>query len=228
MIRSTAFGPGHRRLSPAARCSHSCGGDCFCANCKSCRFSADRWPARWHAVRAVYPIGIFALARLEAQWAAVIGESGGLSAPAAAMAVSAVRGGDCGLGRGSHVRRHTDQVCHRKTVFGWVPAGFSATTAADAASYSTYPRTILLITFGSLILINGVAAPIVEELYFRGYLMPRISASAGRLRSWRTPLRPLPHLAAMGVRDHPAHDDLLHRSGLPGAISTSESGRTCR
>jgi uncharacterized protein len=70
-----------------------------------------------------------------------------------------------------------------KTVFDWVPAGFSATTAADAASYSTYPRTILLITFGSLISINGVAAPIVEELYFRGYLMPRIS----RFR-WKTPL----------------------------------------
>jgi CAAX protease family protein len=70
-----------------------------------------------------------------------------------------------------------------KTVFGWVPAGFSATTAADAASYSIYPRTILLITFGSLILINGVAAPIVEELYFRGYLMPRIS----RFR-WKTPI----------------------------------------
>jgi membrane protease YdiL (CAAX protease family) len=32
-------------------------------------------------------------------------------------------------------------------------------------------------------LINGVAAPIVEELYFRGYLMPRIS----RFR-WKTPL----------------------------------------
>jgi uncharacterized protein len=70
-----------------------------------------------------------------------------------------------------------------KTVFGWVPAGFTATSAADAASYSTYPRMILLITFGSLILINGVAAPIVEELYFRGHLMPRIS----RFR-WKTPL----------------------------------------
>jgi uncharacterized protein len=70
-----------------------------------------------------------------------------------------------------------------KTVFGWVPAGFTATTAADAASYATYSRTILLITFGSLILINGVAAPIVEELYFRGYLMPRISRFG-----WKTPL----------------------------------------
>jgi uncharacterized protein len=42
---------------------------------------------------------------------------------------------------------------------------------------------ILLITFGSLILINGVAAPIVEELYFRGYLMPRISRFG-----WKTPI----------------------------------------
>lgn len=77
-----------------------------------------------------------------------------------------------------------------KTVFGWVPAGFSATTAADAASHSVYPRTILLITFGSLILINGVAAPIVEELYFRGYLMPRISRFRWKTRSWRTSSSP--------------------------------------
>ena len=70
-----------------------------------------------------------------------------------------------------------------KTVFGWVPTGFTATTASDAASYATYSRTTLLITFGSLILINGVAAPVVEELYFRGYLMPRISRFG-----WKTPL----------------------------------------
>jgi membrane protease YdiL (CAAX protease family) len=104
-----------------------------------------------------------------------------------------------------------------KTVFGWVPAGFSATTAADAASHSVYPRTILLITFGSLILINGVAAPIVEELYFRGYLMPRISRFRWKTRSWRTPSSPSTTSGSRGLRDHPAYDDLLHRSGLSEA-----------
>jgi len=70
-----------------------------------------------------------------------------------------------------------------KTVFAWVPSGFTGTSSSDAAGYSAYPRTVLLITFGAMLLLNGVAAPIVEELYFRGYLLPRLS----RL-GWKAPL----------------------------------------
>lgn len=62
-------------------------------------------------------LGLFALARLEAQWPAVIDASAGLSAPAAAVAVSAVRSGDCGLGCGRHIRRHTARVCDFKDSF---------------------------------------------------------------------------------------------------------------
>ena len=71
----------------------------------------------------------------------------------------------------------------QNTVFSWIPAGITATTAANAASFSAYSKTVLLITFGAMLLLNGIGGPIVEELYFRGYLMPRISRFG-----WKTPL----------------------------------------
>lgn len=37
-----------------------------------------------------------------------------------------------------------------------------------------YTRTALIVTWVSGILLNGIAAPVVEEIYFRGYLMPRL------------------------------------------------------
>jgi uncharacterized protein len=61
------------------------------------------------------------------------------------------------------------------TLFAWVPPGFAATSSADAASLLGYPRLALLVTFGAYLLLNGLAGPIVEELYFRGYLLPRLS-----------------------------------------------------
>jgi len=55
----------------------------------------------------------------------------------------------------------------------WLPPWFEM---RDPGVLMTYPRTMLLWIFLGLYLpINGIAAPIVEELYFRGYLMPRLS-----------------------------------------------------
>jgi uncharacterized protein len=54
--------------------------------------------------------------------------------------------------------------------FSWVPDWFFPTE--DFAEYST---AILLITWGTGLVLNGFVGPIVEEVYFRGYLMPRIS-----------------------------------------------------
>jgi membrane protease YdiL (CAAX protease family) len=54
----------------------------------------------------------------------------------------------------------------------WIPEWFEMRNASLLATYS---RPILLITFTLYILLNGIAAPIIEELYFRGYLMPRLS-----------------------------------------------------
>lgn len=55
----------------------------------------------------------------------------------------------------------------------WLPAWFEV---RDATLLLQYPRGTLVFTFLALVFpINGIAAPIIEELYFRGYLMPRLS-----------------------------------------------------
>jgi uncharacterized protein len=38
-----------------------------------------------------------------------------------------------------------------------------------------YPRQAILVTAICALTLNGVVGPIVEELYFRGHLLPRIS-----------------------------------------------------
>lgn len=60
------------------------------------------------------------------------------------------------------------------TFFSWVPAWFFYTE--DFAQYST---AVLAITWVFGLLANGIAGPVVEELYFRGYLLPRIARLGG-------------------------------------------------
>jgi membrane protease YdiL (CAAX protease family) len=55
-------------------------------------------------------------------------------------------------------------------VFFWVPKWFFF--AEDFAQYSA---AVLLITWVFGFIANGIVGPLVEELYFRGYLLPRIS-----------------------------------------------------
>jgi uncharacterized protein len=59
-------------------------------------------------------------------------------------------------------------------LFGWVPAWFFL-----SEDLSTYSRTALLVTVVFGLVVNGVAGPVVEELYFRGYLLPRLSRLGG-------------------------------------------------
>ncbi len=54
----------------------------------------------------------------------------------------------------------------------WLPDWFEMRNLSMLASYS---RPALLVTFALYLLLNGIAAPIIEEMYFRGYLMPRLS-----------------------------------------------------
>jgi len=49
-----------------------------------------------------------------------------------------------------------------------------------ARSLDQYPQTVLIAMVIIALVFNGIVGPIVEELYFRGYLLPRIS----RLRVW--------------------------------------------
>jgi membrane protease YdiL (CAAX protease family) len=54
----------------------------------------------------------------------------------------------------------------------WIPAWFEVRNINELLQYS---RSSLVITFVLTLLLNGIAAPIIEELYFRGYLMSRLS-----------------------------------------------------
>jgi uncharacterized protein len=63
-------------------------------------------------------------------------------------------------------------------LFGWLPPWFVAPIAAD--EIAGYSATVWAITLAAYFAINGFLGPIVEELYFRGYLLPRIE----RLGRW--------------------------------------------
>lgn len=54
----------------------------------------------------------------------------------------------------------------------WLPEWFEMRDTSQLLSYS---KSVLLVTFWVYLVVNGVFAPIVEEMYFRGYLMPRLS-----------------------------------------------------
>jgi len=64
------------------------------------------------------------------------------------------------------------------SLFSWVPSVYFFGSFAD--HISDYSRATLIISALCLVILNGVVGPIVEELYFRGYLLPRIS----QLRGW--------------------------------------------
>lgn len=57
-----------------------------------------------------------------------------------------------------------------ENVFAWLPDSFFL--VEDFARYST---AALVITWVLGMVVNAIAGPVVEEVYFRGYLLPRIS-----------------------------------------------------
>jgi len=59
-----------------------------------------------------------------------------------------------------------------ESVFSWLPKWFFLD---DTAQYEGYAKNILVLVFTLQLLITGIVLPWVEELYFRGYLMPCIS-----------------------------------------------------
>ena len=58
----------------------------------------------------------------------------------------------------------------QNTLFGWVPAWFPL-----ISSFNTMPKQELMITLVLSLVCTSWFAPVVEELYFRGYLLPRLS-----------------------------------------------------
>lgn len=55
----------------------------------------------------------------------------------------------------------------QKNLFFWIPD-------MDLGLDGHYSKTILIVTYSTALLINVFLAPMVEELYFRGYLLPRM------------------------------------------------------
>jgi len=63
-----------------------------------------------------------------------------------------------------------------ETVFSWLPAWFFY---GDPKVYAGYTRSALLVTLWARLALDGFLFPVVEELYFRGYLMPRLDRFGG-------------------------------------------------
>jgi uncharacterized protein len=58
------------------------------------------------------------------------------------------------------------------SVFKWVPDYLRST--GFSAQLATFSKPLIALTCVMNLLMNGIIAPIVEELYFRGYLMSRM------------------------------------------------------
>jgi membrane protease YdiL (CAAX protease family) len=56
-------------------------------------------------------------------------------------------------------------------LFAWLPDWFFG----FSQSPDQYPQAILLTASFLALALNGIVAPVIEELYFRGYLFPRLS-----------------------------------------------------
>lgn len=60
-------------------------------------------------------------------------------------------------------------------LFNWLPTWFQFSLFSPA----DYSQSVRIITFILFLVVNGVAGPIVEELYFRGYLLRRMEYLKG-------------------------------------------------
>lgn len=65
----------------------------------------------------------------------------------------------------------------RGAFFGWLPHWYAASSALEFTSYS---RPVLLATFVVGLVTVGFLGPIIEELYFRGHLLPRLARTGHR------------------------------------------------
>jgi uncharacterized protein len=57
-------------------------------------------------------------------------------------------------------------------LFGWAPGWYLR--PIDPAQVGRYSTAVWTVSLGVYLVLNGVAGPVVEELYFRGLLLPRM------------------------------------------------------
>jgi CAAX protease family protein len=63
------------------------------------------------------------------------------------------------------------------SLFGWLPDWF--VRPIDPDHVGDYSRGAWLVTLAAYFVLNGFVGPVVEELYFRGYLLPRMEWMGG-------------------------------------------------
>jgi uncharacterized protein len=64
-----------------------------------------------------------------------------------------------------------------RTIFSWIPSYMSLNMGLDG----DYSKSKLIITYALFLILTVTILPTVEELYFRGYLLPRMPS---RLKGW--------------------------------------------
>jgi membrane protease YdiL (CAAX protease family) len=60
-----------------------------------------------------------------------------------------------------------------QTLFAWLPDWYLFTDVPNYAGLYTHSALIVTLVVG--LMLNGIVGPLVEELYFRGYLLPRLA-----------------------------------------------------
>ncbi len=56
--------------------------------------------------------------------------------------------------------------------FGWLSGWY---VFSDVRQYAQFSRSVMIMVLSARLAVDGFLGPIVEELYFRGYLLPRMS-----------------------------------------------------
>jgi len=56
-------------------------------------------------------------------------------------------------------------------VFAWLPSWYFY---GDLDTYQGFSRDVLVVTVAARFVVDGVVLPVIEELYFRGHLLPRL------------------------------------------------------
>ena len=77
-----------------------------------------------------------------------------------------------------------------KQFFSWLPEWY---LVFDADQLKSFSREALLTTFWVGLLVNGFVAPVIEEFYFRGYLLPRLPGPRSWASFWNISLFSLYH-----------------------------------
>lgn len=83
------------------------------------------------------------------------------------------------------------QVAFQAWLEGIIPQNFNLGYFPD--QLSLYPKWVLILTAVCVLLLNGFVVPIVEELFFRGFLLPRMQRFGKLAPLWNTVLFSIYH-----------------------------------